>query len=472
MRKRPNILIFVTDQQHASTIGEQDFCLMPNLNRLIDQGVRFDHAYTTTPMCTPARSSLVTGLYPHQHKLIYNFSEADNYSLNGVETIGSALAAEGYCTAYAGKWHIGRTPPAANGFQEQLTIAPAPAATGELEDIVSIADRSNREIVAATANYSADESFVFRLARSVNQWIADTSNVEAPFLLMASCIEPHVPWIVPEPYASMYDPGEIKEWDSYRDGFDHKPLTYTKHYTKVDFCRMQDDWPSMSRALAKYYGMVSMVDHAFGTIVAALEEQSLLDNTIIIFTSDHGELLGKHALIGKNELALDDIIRVPFVVYGKGRFSPGTRHPFISLCDVFNTVMELAGAGQRDHLDSLSIVKMLEDETSVGPVREEIVIQHHGTLFPNIVRAIRTRQYKYVFRAHELDELYDLELDPSERVNRIGDPAYDRILAALRDRLLAWATRSNDPAGAHMEVYFRNPYNHSKPCSESREGVR
>ncbi|MEF2246730.1 sulfatase-like hydrolase/transferase [Paenibacillus sp. IITD108] len=467
--KKPNILLFVTDQQHASTISEHGPCRMPNLNRLMIDGVKFDHAYTPTPMCTPARSSLVTGLYPHQHKLIYNHSDESNYSIQGIETIGSALAAEGYRTAYAGKWHIGNTPPMENGFREELTIDASPQETVELRDVVSILDRGGQEVIAAAANYDASDSYVFRVTRSVNKWLSQLSS-EEPFLLMVSCIEPHVPWIVPEPYASMYDPAILPEWDSYRDNFDHKPMTYTKHYTKENFCRLQDDWPSMSRALAKYYGLVSMIDDAFGTILTTLENQDLMDNTIILFTSDHGELLGKHALIGKNELALDDIIRVPLVVYGKGRFSPGARHHFISLCDVFNTVMELAGAQLREHLDSRSFISILNNEPAAESMREEVVIQHHGTLFPNMIRAIRTSQYKYVFRAHELDELYDLELDPSERVNRIHDPAYVSVIQMMRIRLLEWARHNNDFVLKNMEVYFQNPYDDSKYTKEFERG--
>jgi arylsulfatase A-like enzyme len=458
MKKQPNIILFVTDQQHAETIGREGLCQTPRLNGLIEGGVRFTHAYTPTPMCTPARGSLVTGLYPHQHKLVRNThgTDVEDYTIRGLETIGSALAAEGYRTVYAGKWHVGKTPPEENGFQEILEPKEA-GSKGPRTDIITISDGLGEEVLAATAGYKAEDSFVHRLARGVNEWLEQPDAGGQPFLLMACCHEPHVPWVVPEPYASMYDPAFLSEWDSYRDCFDNKPLTYTKHYTKVNFCRLQNDWPRMARALAKYYGAVTMVDDAFGTILDTLEARGLMDDTIILFTSDHGELLGRHGLIGKNELALDDIIHIPFVFYGRGRFISGTCDSFVSLCDVYNTIMELAGAQLRTHMDSRSLVPYLQGEPESANERNSVVIQHDGTNFPNTVRAIRTKQHKYVFRPHELDEFYDLVIDPSERVNRIHDPAYRGLVVLMREKLLDWAEQNGDSSRGSMKVFFANP---------------
>jgi arylsulfatase A-like enzyme len=457
--KKPNLLIFVTDQQHAETIGEQGLCRTPRLNQMILEGVNFTQAYTPTPMCTPARTSLVTGLYPHQHKLVYNThgTDAEPYSIEGIETIGTALAAEGYRTVYAGKWHVGKTPPEANGFQEVLMPAAVSTEKGDFSDVITITDKRGEQLLAATAGYPAGDAFALRLARSVKGWIEQQPLDGEPFLMMACCHEPHVPWIVPEPYASMYDPESLPEWDSYGDNYTDKPLTYTKHYTNVNFCRLQNDWLRMAKALAKYYGAVTMVDDAFGVILDSLEKSGLIENTIIIFTSDHGELLGRHALIGKNELALDDIIRVPFVMYGQNRFVPAECDQFVSLCDVFNTVMELVGSDARNHLDSRSLLPYLQGQPEKAEHRQEIIVQHHGTTFPNTVRAIRTAKHKYVFRAHEIDELYDLESDPSERINRIGEPSYKDQILELREQLLEWAEQTGDPARHNIRLFFRNP---------------
>lgn len=460
MNRKPNILIFMTDQQHAETIGRDGLCRTPHLDRCMEEGVVFSNAFTNCPMCTPARATAMTGLHPHQHKIVQNAHSPFAFSNKlgeETETIGSALRREGYATAYAGKWHVGLSQPEEHGFGEKLKLAPK-ASSVERKDAVLIRDRKGEHALASTVDYEPEQAEVFRLAAAVEEWLearAEQRQAE-PFLLFASCIEPHVPWHVPEPYASMYDPNELPEWDSYRDDYRDKPLTYSKHYYDVNYCRIRDDWPTMARALAKYYGLVTMVDDAFGRILAKLERLGMLDDTIVMFTSDHGEMMGRHGLVGKNELAVDDLIRIPFVVYGPTRFAPRRVDDLITLGDLFNTVVELAGAPIRPQLDSRSFVPLLRGEAM--DARKEIVVEHHGaTIHMNTIRAIRTDRYKYVYRPHETDEFYDLAEDPGELRNRIADPASRPVIDALQDRLLEWAGRTNDPAREGMDRAFANP---------------
>ncbi|WP_164821695.1 sulfatase-like hydrolase/transferase [Paenibacillus koleovorans] len=456
--KRPNIVIFMTDQQHADTIGEQGLCRTPHLNALMNEGVRFTEAYTNCPMCTPARATALTGLHPHEHKMVQN-SHSPMALINRLEpqmeTIGTALRKEGYRTIYSGKWHVGTTPPEQNGFDRELPLGKKPEIKN-LTDPVIIQDRFGEHVLAATAAYSREETRVFQLSEAVNNWLEEEGDGEQPFLLVASCLEPHVPWIVPEPYGSMYNPDEIEAWPNYEDDYQGKPLTYSKHYNDVNYCRIRKDWGKTARALAKYFGAVSMVDDAFGSIIGKLSEKGLLEDTIIVFTSDHGELMGRHGLIGKNELALDDISRIPLVLYSKGRFKPAVCDRFVLLSDLFNTVMELAGAEQRESLHSQSFAAALRGEAYDG--HDSVVIQHHGaTVHMNTMRAIRNKDYKYVFRPHEVDEFYDMRHDPGERDNRIGDPAMQERIWEMKMKLLAWAKHTSDFAYRGMERSFANP---------------
>ncbi|WP_158299178.1 sulfatase-like hydrolase/transferase [Paenibacillus antri] len=458
MDRKPNIVIFMTDQQHVETIGADGLCRTPHLNRYMEEGVAFANAFTNCPMCTPARATALTGLHPHEHKVVQNahspFAFCNKLG-EGMETIGDALRKEGYRTAYAGKWHVGHSQPEEHGFDANLRIAPR---EGDVErtDPIMLRDRKGEHVLASTVSSPPEQSEVFRIASAVERWLEETAASPEPFLLFASCIEPHVPWHVPEPYASMYDPADLPEWDNYRDDYRDKPLTYSKHYYDVNYCRIRNDWPTMARALAKYYGLVTMVDDAFGRIMNKLEELEKLENTVVIFTSDHGELMGRHGLVGKNELAVDDLIRIPFVVYGKNRFAPRRVDGFVTLGDLFNSTMELAGAPRRDHLDSRSFVPLLRGDPSEP--RDEIVVEHHGaTIHMNTIRAIRTDRYKYVYRAHEIDEFYDLLEDPGELRNRIADPAYRPAIEAMQDRLLAWAARTNDLAREGIDRAFANP---------------
>jgi arylsulfatase A-like enzyme len=457
MKKRPNILIFMTDQQHAETIGQHGLCQTPNLNALMRDGITFSQAYTSCPMCTPARASALTGMHPHQHRMLQNSHSPLDFQKRldpHIDTIATALSREGYRTVYAGKWHIGDTAPTLNGFDQELDLNPKPTDYA-VTDQVMIQDRQGEHTLAATASYDYQQSGVFQLSEAVNNWIDREATHDQPFFMFASCLEPHVPWIVPEPYASMYDPTSMQTWDNYDDDYTDKPLTYRKHYSNVNFCRIQHDWSSMSRALAKYYGTISMIDDAFGTIIHKLDQQGLLEDTIILFTSDHGECMGRHGLIGKNELAIDDIIRVPLVAYWKSHWANKTCDQLVTLTDLFNTVMELTKTEIRTDLDSHSFVPALLGQSFRG--HDYVIVQHHGaTINLNTIRAIRTAEYKYVYRAHEIDELYDLRRDPGEMINRVHDPEYHDRLWELREQLLDWARRNRDFALRGMEQSFVN----------------
>lgn len=461
---KPNILVFMTDQQHAETIGKHGLCRTPRLNELMEAGVTFSHAFTSCPMCTPARATALTGLHPHQHRVIFNAHSKMKFHTEldeDVETIGGVLGQAGYRTAYAGKWHIGDKSPLGNGFAEMVEAAAAsPSTEATIANPVAIRDRSGEHVLAGTADFVPE---VFRIASQVNDWLERRQNDEQPFFLYVSCAEPHVPWIVPEPYASMYDPAHIGEWANYRDDYRDKPLTFSKHYTHINFCRIRNDWPTMARALSHYFGCVTMVDDAFGTILDKLENTGKLDNTIVIFTSDHGELMGRHGLVGKNELALDDIIRIPLVVYWKGHVRAGVCDQLVTIGDLFNTMVQLAGAEQRSDLDSVSFVPCLTG--TPYEARQEVVVEHHGTVNMNTVRAIRTKRYKYVYRAHETDEFYDLGTDSLELHNRISDPSCRDDIGNMRGNLLRWAERTGDYALQGMELAFANP-----DSAEFREG--
>ncbi|MDR6550845.1 sulfatase-like hydrolase/transferase [Paenibacillus qinlingensis] len=458
---RPNILVIMTDQQHAETIGPNGLCKTPNIDRLMKEGVTFTSAFTPCPMCTPARASTMTGTNPHQHKLVQNAHSLmrikDSLAVEDV-TIGSAMQQAGYETVYGGKWHVGSGSPLEHGFDNALPIEESYSKGNYTNEAVIEEWNGNKKTIAATAIYPAEDSYVFRLAKEIGHWLDGyDGSSEKPFFLFASCHEPHVPWIVPEPYASMYSSMELEPWPSYNDDYSDKPMTYSKHYNDINFCRIQNDWPRMKGLLQHYFGAVTLVDDAVGRIVDDLEQRGLLDNTIILFTTDHGEMMGRHGMIGKNEIMLEDLIRIPMVAYWKNHFQAGECRELVTLCDLFNTVLDLAGAEKNTELDSVSFAPALYGRDF--PSRKEVVIEHHGaTIHWNTVRAIRDQRYKYVFRAHEIDELYDLEVDPHELLNRISDPQYREIALDLRKRLVAWAVEHQDFAVEGLKRAFQHPH--------------
>jgi arylsulfatase A-like enzyme len=190
--------------------------------------------------------------------------------------------------------------------------------------------------------------------------------------------------------------------------------------------------------------MVTLCDEAFGRVLGALSECGRADNTLVAFTSDHGEMMGRHGLIGKDDVLLDDLVRIPLAISLPGQAEARECDDLVSLTDVFNTCLEAAGAAQPRRTDGQSL---LSHSRGLGTEPAgEIFLEHHGSMFFNAIRGIRTREFKYVFNPHNFDELYDLRLDPLEMTNRVDDTSYSDILRDLRERLVDWMTRTEDQA--------------------------
>jgi arylsulfatase A-like enzyme len=209
----------------------------------------------------------------------------------------------------------------------------------------------------------------------------------------------------------------------------------------------------MAQAIAHCYGVISIVDDALGRMLDALEGQGLLDNTMVVFTSDHGEHLGRHGLIGKGANLLDDLVRIPLVVSWPGRFRAQTCDAMVDLTDGFATLLDVAGSSNQPPPTSRSLVPLLEARvTDAFPDRA--FFQHHGTSFLDCVRGIRTRHHKYVFRAHDMDEFYDLDAAPDETENLIDAPACQSTIDGLRQELVEWMTENQDMAARGVAARF------------------
>jgi len=257
---------------------------------------------------------------------------------------------------------------------------------------------------------------------------------------------PHVPWCTPAPYVDRYDVDRMDPWPNYDDDLEDKPVAYRKHYNGWDFCRVPGNWPLAARALAHYYGMVTLIDEAFGQILRALEEAGQRENTLVVVTSDHGELMGRHGLFGKNEMLCDDLVRIPLILNWPARISGGEgRRQMVTLCDFFPTFLDVAGVAEKGSGTGRSLIPLLADASSANGWPDEVCLEHHGDLQYNLVRGIRDRRFKYVYNANDGDELYDLEADSWERRNLACEVSSGELLAVYRERLLAQMERTGDP---------------------------
>jgi len=332
---------------------------MPNLNRLAEQSVVFDQAYVTQPVCTPSRSTLLTGLYPHTNGCIQN-----NIPLSAeTPCLPEMLSVGNYNTAHFGKWHLGDELYAQHGFQEWVGIEDGythRCSEGKDKSILSgyhhfliengFTPRNGKKFDRGEAARLPEEygkpAF---LAREASRFLHE--NRDKPFVLYVNFIEPHMPFFGPRD--NQYDLAEVPLPPNFEAlPGEQQPL---KIRAKVEAFREQgctvplrtdDDW---RRLIANYWGLCSLVDTHVGTILDTLEACGLSDNTIVVFTSDHGDMLGSHRLVAKCVMYQESVrvplmIRLPAQTKGQRVMGP------VSQVDVVPTLLELMGQPQPDHL--------------------------------------------------------------------------------------------------------------------------
>jgi len=264
-----------------------------------------------------------------------------------------------------------------------------------------------------------------------------------PFFLRWDSNEPHLPNILPEPFYSMYPPEAIAPWASWGDPLLGKPYIQAKMRRTwgIDAWTWQDWAPIVSR----YMGEISLLDAQVGRILAALDRLGLAENTLVIYSSDHGDLCGAHGMIDKHYIMYDDVMRVPLVARWPGRIAPGSRSDgFVChALDLAATFCAAAGQPAPDTFQGRSLLPLMMGGRGE---REDIFGMYHGNQFGLYSqRMLRDRRWKYIMNATAEDERYDRELDPGEIHNLAAEPAAVDELARLRRRMLAWMEEARDP---------------------------
>ncbi|TYL38365.1 sulfatase [Natronococcus pandeyae] len=468
---RPNVLLILTDQERYD-------CSAPDgppvetetMDRLSSDGMRFEQAFTPISICTSARASLLTGRFPHGHGMLNNSHEADAIQSNlptELPTFSEALAESGYELTYTGKWHVGddQTPEdfgfsylggsdkhhddIDEAFREYREERGTPVEETDLEDeIYTRGGREEGTFVAATTPVDVEDTRAYFLAeRTIDAIEAHaTGERDDPFFHRADFYGPHHPYVVPEPYASMYDPGDVERPESYAETYDGKPQVHENflHYRGVaDF-----DWETWAEAIAKYWGFVTMIDDQLERVLEALEEHGLAEETAVVHASDHGDFVGAHRQFNKGPLMYDDTYHIPLQVRWPGVVEPGSvcEAP-VHLHDLAATFLEMGDVDVPDSFDSRSLLPLLENDGDASVERPDSTFaQYHGDEFGLYTqRMVRTKRYKYVYNGPDIDELYDLENDPAELQNLIDHPGYEDARGEMRNRLVDWMDETEDP---------------------------
>jgi arylsulfatase A-like enzyme len=454
-----NILFLMTDQHRTDTLGAygNPMAATPNLDELAATGTRFDRWYTPTAICTPARASLLTGQAPFRHKLLANYERNVGYIEDlpeGQFTFSEALRARGYNCGLIGKWHVGTRKSAGDfGFDgpdlpgwhnpvdhpDYLTyLADNDLPPYEISDRIrgTLPNGGPGNLLAARLHQPVEATFEHYLAtraiEMMERYAADAREHDKPFFLELSFFGPHLPYIIPDEYVDMFDPQEVPLPRSVAETFHGKPpvqQNYSAHWT-FDTMPLE----TTRKLIAVYWGYVALIDHEIGRVLDAMRRLGLADDTAVFFTCDHGEFTGSHRLHDKGPAMYEDIYRTPGIVRVPGEPGGVVRSEFVSLLDCTATILELAGIDPEPAVDSRSLLPLVSDEDGVE-WPEEIVCEFHGHHFPYPQRMLRTDRYKLVVNPDSVNELYDLEADPDELINRYPHPEMAEIRAGLMRRL-------------------------------------
>ena len=487
---RPNILLITTDQQHYSTLGVTNSRIQtPSLDRLAAEGTLFSRAYCNNPVCSPSRSTMITGLYPSWHGCWTIGVKLPE----DVPTVGGLMHEHGYRTALIGKAHFQptRSQPGSEsiechpvlrdldfwrgfhgpwyGFDHVETarmhthehlVGQHYAIWMEEKGLENWADYFQQWPVDPDDKYRAREyrngTAAWDLPDAFHHttWIGErtVANVEAsvrddkPFFLWASFFDPHPPYAIPEPWASMYDPAEMPVGQYVEGEFGDMPPQFAKtREGDPDFSMYSEeggqglhgfhshrhDDAELRQSMACYYGMISLIDREIGRILGALDRLGIAENTLVLFSTDHGHFLGHHGLIAKGAFHYEDMLRIPMIVRYPGVVPAGARSETLQ-CQVDwpATFLRAAGIPVPGLMQGQDQLDVWAGDTSHA--RDWVLVENRHNPSTVHLRSLVTDRFKItVYRDGEQGELFDLQLDPNELHNCWDDPAHADVKGQL-----------------------------------------
>ncbi|MFP4054682.1 MAG: sulfatase [Phycisphaerae bacterium] len=499
--RRPNILLITSDQQHYSTLGVVNPKIKtPALDRLCKHGTRFDRAYCPNPTCTPTRASILTGMYPSQH----GAWSLGTKLMEDVPTLGDMLGTAGYYTALVGKAHF--QPLASEPGYESIECQPTlrdldfwrrfQGPWYGFQQVETARMHGNESHVGqhyaiwmeekgltnwrdyfqpwppkkdddgkpyyekGQLHWDLPEEYHYSVwtAERTIEHVGRAVEADQPFFAWASFHDPHPPYTVPEPWASMYDPADMEPGRFTEGEHDANPPHFAEAL-KPD-AKMRDIFPpsdgaihgghshahdveQLKKNMAIYYGMTSFMDAQIGRILDRLEELGQADNTIIVFTTDHGHFLGQHGLTAKAIHHYEDLLRVPFIVKWPGHTPAAAVSDSIqNLVDLAPTFLAAAGL---DVSGSMTGVDQRNAWAGGEPAREWSVTEnHHGNDVCHLRTYVNQRYKITVYKKWDDGELFDLQEDPGEVRNLWHDPDSRELKAALLLEFMQ-ATLASEP---------------------------
>ncbi|MEL7237493.1 MAG: sulfatase-like hydrolase/transferase, partial [Planctomycetota bacterium] len=375
-----NILLIHSDQHRFDCLGVNGHPQLktPNLDRLAREGTNFTHAFTPNPVCSPARACLQTGAWATTHRVL-TITSAPAYQPASPElpVLTKLLANADYRVAHVGKFHGevaggptdhgAETYVPAGGYRQwrqEQGLPPVPATNGWFGE-------TDPHITPeqSALHWQCDQTL------KLLDDFGSTAN-DRPFFLRWDPPEPHLPNVVPEPYAGMISPELIEPWPGFPDDLAGKPHVQKK--SRVRWGTDDWDWAKWQSVVARYFGEIMLLDHQVGRLLDKLDELGLADSTLVVYTTDHGDMCGSHGMMDKHYNLYDDIMRVPLIARLPGKLKAGaTCDRFVAHeMDMAKTFLDVAGI---DAPESFIGRDLIDEADGVGEGRPDIFGQYHGT---------------------------------------------------------------------------------------------
>ncbi len=463
---KSNVLVIFCDQLRLDLLG----CYggrqvrTPNIDALAADSMVFDRAYTPTAICSPARASLMSGLYPHAHHMFnnstprYSFCHHARPDLCMIQDWADDHTR--YQTGYFGKWHIGTNE---DLFASRFHVThPRPNSDGlcsfghpraSLGELVQ--EQGRRDLgpgsLSGTLRMPMRDFPDVAAARYCRQFI-ESRDPNRPFLAFCAFPGPHSPWLVPEEFGIRYDPDRIALWPNRDDSLDGKPLNQQKlQYlttTRLENVSVAERDRNLRQKLAACFSYLELVDQCLGEVIADLKRLGLYDKTAVFFTADHGDMSDAHGFPSKGSYMYDEIYRIPLLYKPAGARRHARFEQPVHLMDVTATCVDLMAGGEQAGMNGQPLhggsLNRFAAATPDWP-RTVHYAQYHGDWYGHYsARMVTDGRWKMVWNFSDLCELYDLENDPGELRNRYYDPVCRGIRDAYFARLSEAAEQVND----------------------------
>jgi arylsulfatase A-like enzyme len=465
MAKKPNILILMSDHMRGDAVLPHTPAIMPNAGKLAREGVTFTNAFCPSPHCSPSRATFWTGLYPTQHGVWNNVNVSNTLSrglFDGVRCWSEEFDPNEYRMRFHGKWHVSDyEQPWDRGFERpesdtKQSVPPAnrPDPYEWERDYVHWKDRGWRwpgNSFGKIERSGYPPYFLYGISEDdgehnvpVEEAMAFLDGPRDPdkaWCLFLSLSKPHDPYVPAKRFLDMYRDVDIQLPRNFEDRMEDKPAFYRRTRGIFDKVSREDQ----REAVRHFWACCTQEDYHFGRVLDALDRSGEADNTLVIYTSDHGDYAGEHGLWAKGLPCFRGAYHVPLVVrWPKGIESPGrTVDAMVTLADLAPTLLQVAGYTSDRAFAGRSLVSFLKGRTPKA-WRTEFYTQSNGNELYGIQRSVSTAKWKLVYNGFDFDELYDLENDPDEMVNVFDRPGNEGVIRELYEKLWRFAYEHGD----------------------------